>query len=54
MLVRQAIISEQDGEAMLRGLDTILREIESVAFAFDRALEDIHMNVEARLKELIG
>ncbi len=54
MLVRQAIISEQDGEAMLRGLDTILREIESGAFAFDRALEDIHMNVEARLKELIG
>ncbi len=54
MLMHQAIISEQDGEAMLRGLDTILREIESGAFAFDRALEDIHMNVEARLKELIG
>ena len=36
------------------GLDTILSEIEGGKFAFKRALEDIHMNVESRLAELIG
>ncbi len=54
MLVAQGIVSEADGEAILRGLDTILHEIEAGEFTFDRALEDIHMNVEARLKALIG
>jgi argininosuccinate lyase len=54
MLVRQAIVSPEDGEAIVRGLDTILREIEAGEFAFERALEDIHMNVEARLAALIG
>ena len=54
MLVSQAIVSPEDGEAIVQGLDTILREIEAGEFAFERALEDIHMNVEARLGELIG
>jgi len=54
MLVRQAIVAPEDGEAILAGLDTILHEIESGGFQFQSALEDIHMNVEARLKELIG
>ena len=54
MLVRQGIVSEQDGAAIAQGLDTIAREIESGAFQFQTALEDIHMNVEARLTELIG
>jgi argininosuccinate lyase len=54
MLAAQGIISQQDGEAIARGLDNILREIESGKFPFSRALEDIHMNVEARLAELIG
>ncbi len=54
MLVAQGIVSEADGEKILRGLDTILHEIEAGEFTFDRALEDIHMNVEARLKALIG
>ncbi len=54
MLVRQGIIAQQDGAAILKGLDTILREIESGEFAFKAALEDIHMNIEARLAELIG
>jgi len=54
MLVRQAIVSPEDGEEILQGLDTILREIEAGEFTFERALEDIHMNVEARLKALIG
>lgn len=54
MLVRQEIVSAQDGKAILAGLDTILREIEVGEFTFDAALEDIHMNVEARLTALIG
>ena len=54
MLVHQGIVSSEDGDAILSGLDTVLREIETEQFAFSRALEDIHMNVEARLKELIG
>jgi argininosuccinate lyase len=54
MLSRQGIISKADGDAILGGLDAILKEIESGTFTFDRALEDIHMNVEARLAELVG
>lgn len=54
MLMRQDIVTEQDGVAILSGLDTILREIEGGNFTFSTALEDIHMNVEARLHELIG
>ena len=54
MLASQGIISAKDGDAINQGLDTILREIETGAFKFSRALEDIHMNVEARLRTLIG
>ncbi len=54
MLARQGIISEQDGAAIAQGLDTIAREIERGEFEFQAALEDIHMNIEARLGELIG
>ena len=54
MLVRQGIVSQQDGDAIVAGLDKVLREIEDGRFGFSRALEDIHMNVEARLRELIG
>ncbi|MEE9140232.1 MAG: argininosuccinate lyase [Alphaproteobacteria bacterium] len=54
MLVRQGIISKEDGDAILSGLETIRGEIESGAFTFRRALEDIHMNIEGRLEELIG
>ncbi len=54
MLVAQGIISVEDGDAIRQGLDTVLQEIESGRFTFSAALEDIHMNVEARLAELIG
>jgi argininosuccinate lyase len=54
MLVRQKIIPAADGEAILAGLDHVLGEIESGAFVFKTEHEDIHMNVEARLAELIG
>jgi argininosuccinate lyase len=54
MLARQGIISQEDGDKIAHGLDTILSEIEQGTFTFRRELEDIHMNVEARLAELIG
>jgi argininosuccinate lyase len=54
MLAHQAIIGRDDAAKIAHGLDTILSEIESGKFVFKRSLEDIHMNVEARLAELIG
>ncbi len=54
MLTKQGIISKQDAKQICAGLDTILSEIEAGKFEFSRALEDIHMNIEARLKKLIG
>jgi argininosuccinate lyase len=54
MLVRQGIITEADGGAILAGLDRVRREAEAGTLPFRRALEDVHMNVEGRLAELIG
>ncbi|SNS15924.1 argininosuccinate lyase [Tropicimonas sediminicola] len=54
MLAAQGIISDSDAQAIREGLLTVLSEIESGSFEFSTALEDIHMNVEARLKQLIG
>jgi argininosuccinate lyase len=54
MLGRQGIIAQEDAAKIVAGLDRVLAEIESGQFAFSRALEDVHMNVESRLKELIG
>jgi argininosuccinate lyase len=54
MLVRQGIIRQADGEAIRQGLDRIEEEITAARFDFKVALEDIHMNIEARLAELIG
>ncbi len=54
MLAATGIISDNDAEAIREGLLTVLSEIETGDFPFSTALEDIHMNVEARLKELVG
>ena len=54
MLAKQGIITADDAGKIAHGLDTILSEIEAGKFEFQRALEDIHMNVESRLAELIG
>jgi argininosuccinate lyase len=54
MLARQGIISKEDARKIAAGLDRVLAEIESGQLVFSRALEDVHMNVESRLKELIG
>ena len=54
MLAEMGIISEEDNDAIQGGLDQIVEELQTGAFPFRRELEDIHMNVEARLKELVG
>ena len=54
MLGATGIVSDTDASAMREGLLTVLSEIEAGDFAFSRELEDIHMNVESRLRELIG
>jgi argininosuccinate lyase len=54
MLGRRGIISAEDVEAIVAGLAAILAEIEEGRFNFSRALEDIHLNIESRLRELIG
>ena len=54
MLAAQGIISKTDAAEIRKGLDAIAGEIAAGTFTFSRALEDIHLNVEARLKELIG
>ena len=54
MLGATGILQTSDVEAIREGLLTVLSEIETGQFQFSTALEDIHMNVEARLKDLIG
>ncbi len=54
MLAATGIIEANDANAIREGLLTVLSEIEAGTFQFSTALEDIHMNVEARLKELVG
>jgi argininosuccinate lyase len=54
MLAARGIISQADRDAILAGLSAIGQEIAAGRFAFDPALEDIHLNLEARLTERIG
>ncbi|SDW64024.1 argininosuccinate lyase [Litoreibacter albidus] len=54
MLGAKDIITGSDAETIREGLLTVLSEIETGKFQFSAALEDIHMNVEARLREVIG
>ena len=54
MLVAQRILSAEDGAAITEGLARIRAEIDAGEFVFREDLEDIHLNIEARLAELIG
>lgn len=54
MLGKCGIIPAEDVEKIVAGLETILADIEAGNFSFEVALEDIHMNIEARLTERIG
>ena len=54
MLAKIGLLTPEDEHAIAAGLDEIAAEIEADRFAFDVALEDIHMNIEARLTDRIG
>jgi len=54
MLAECGIISRADARQISEGLERIQSEIAEGRFTFSRALEDVHMNIEARLKEIIG
>lgn len=54
MLGRQGIITLEETEQIVSGLQDILARIEAGEFDFSVSLEDIHMNIEARLTEKIG
>jgi argininosuccinate lyase len=54
MLARQGIIPHDEAEAIVRGLEEVRREIEDGSFPWRPDLEDVHMNIEARLAEKVG
>jgi argininosuccinate lyase len=54
MLAAQGILSAADAAAIEKGLQQVLAEIESGGFVFKKELEDVHMNIESRLREIIG
>ena len=54
MLAKQEIVTAADASAIDAGLAAVHAEIEAGQFTFSRSLEDIHMNVEARLAEIVG
>ena len=54
MLAKQNIISQDDAAQITRGLEAIEKEISDGTFPWDPALEDIHMNIESRLRQIIG
>ena len=54
MLAAQSIISDKDANAIISGLGSILSEINAGKLDFSESLEDIHMNLEARFREIIG
>jgi argininosuccinate lyase len=54
MLADCSIISAADAAEIIRGLKQVQSEIDAGSFTFSRALEDVHMNIESRLREIIG
>lgn len=54
MLARQQVITQEDADSIVSGLDAILKEIEDGTFQWKTEYEDVHMNIESRLSELIG
>ncbi len=54
MLAKCGILSDEDRDAIIKGLRDILKQIEEGHFSFDVELEDIHMNIEKRLTDAIG
>ncbi len=53
-LARARVITDEEAKCLTDGLDQVAREIESGEFLWDPAREDVHMNIEARLTEIVG
>jgi argininosuccinate lyase len=54
MLARCGIVSEKDAEKLVEGLEKVRGEIERGEFVYDDRLEDIHMHIEDRLRQIVG
>ncbi|MBQ7738627.1 MAG: hypothetical protein IJT59_03105 [Desulfovibrionaceae bacterium] len=54
MLGRQKILTSEEAEIIIHSLDQVQKEIETDQFHCDKALEDVHMSIEARLTPLVG
>ena len=54
MLAKVGVLTEADAKAIVDGLDGILADIEAGRFEWSEKLEDVHMNIEARLTEICG
>ena len=54
MLTRVGVLSQDDCDAILKGLDQVEQEIAAGQFEWSVSREDVHMNIEARLTELVG
>ena len=54
MLAKVGVLTDAESDAIISGLDQILEDIEQGNFSWSRTLEDVHMNIEARLTEKIG
>jgi len=54
MLAAQGILSQEEAEQIIEGLNQIEKEIEQGKFIWQKSLEDVHMNIEHRLTELVG
>ncbi|MDP2146907.1 MAG: lyase family protein, partial [Pseudomonas sp.] len=54
MLAKVGVLSTEDRDQIIKGLDQVQAEIESGQLQWSVALEDVHMNIESRLTALIG
>jgi argininosuccinate lyase len=54
MLAGAGIITQADAAAIIQGLDKVAAEVAAGSFEWKRSLEDVHMNVESRLKDIVG
>ncbi|MBI9111309.1 argininosuccinate lyase [Maridesulfovibrio ferrireducens] len=54
MLAEQGVLTAQEAQTLVKGLDTVLEEIESGQFEWKKEMEDLHMNIESRLTEIVG
>lgn len=54
MLAEQGVLTAEEAETLVKGLDRVLEEIESGKFEWKKEMEDLHMNIESRLTEIVG